>query len=367
MRIETRIQGLTYRFLQSPSDLDELEQLFRESFPGDDPKDVFIRFVQWIEGSPSGPGVLLVACDGEKIVGSLSFLRQTIVGFDKVYTGFLASTAMTAIDYRGRGIYKNLSKMAFEELPKRDGNFIFGFTIQEMVLRTEMKLGYSLIGDSAVLARPIKLGKIIQKISGFSWALDWIDGIERWASRSCSMLELSKIKAEPSITVCEVHEFPEEIGLISEARKKMPYYEVLKDASHVNWKYRKFYRTKEPHHFVIAKKDERLVGWGVCGRMDMEGLDGLAIFDVLAMPEFEDEILVAIVKYQTELAKKMDLEIIGCMADKNSKLYAVLRRLMFFPTSYRFKTIFFALTKNLPISVTKIQNWRHTWGSSDTL
>jgi hypothetical protein len=367
MMIETRIQGLTYRFLKNSSDLYEFEQLFREAFPGDDIKGVFNRLAQWIKNSPSGHGVQLVVCDGEKIVSSLSFLRQTIVGFDKVYTGFLASTAMTAIDYRGRGIYKNLSKLAFEVLPKYGGDFIFGFTIQDLVLRTEMKLGYTLVGDSPVLAFPLKPGKIIKNILGLNWKSSWVDGVGLWASRSYLQLRQLKVKDDPSIAVREVDEFSKEIDLISEARKKMRQYEVLKDADHINWKYRKFFKANEQHRFLIAEKDGQIKGCGVCGKMNMKGLSGLAILDVLAIPECEDEVLMALVKHQALLAKEMDLEVIGCMVDKNSKLYSVLKTFGFLPTSYRFKTIFFPLVNKLPVSIMETQNWRHTWGSSDTL
>jgi len=367
MTIETRIQGLTYRFLQNPTDLDDFEQLFREAFPEDDIKEVFNRFAQWIENSPSGRGVQLVVCDGGKIVSSLSFLRQTIVGFDKVYTGFLASTAMTAIDYRGRGIYKNLSKMAFEVLPKHGGDFIFGFTIQGLVLKTEMQLGYTLVGNSPVLAFPLNPGKILKKALSLNWESAWVNGIGQWVSRSYFQLKSSKIKDDRSIVVSEVNEFSKEIELISEARKKMKQYEVLKDADHMNWKYREFFKADEQHHFLIAEKDGRVKGCGVCRKMNMKGLNGLAILDALAIPEFEEEILIALVRHQILLARKMDLEVIGCMVDQNSKLYAVLKAFGFLPTSHRFKTIFFPLVNNLPISLAQTQNWRHTWGSSDTL
>ncbi len=367
MMIETRIQGLTYRLLQNPDDLGKLDRLFRESFPGEDPDGVFNRFVHWIDSCPSGPGVQLVVCDGEKIVSSLSFLRQTITGFGKTYTGFLASTAMTALEYRGKGIYKNLTRLAFKELPKYGGDFIFGYTIHELVLKTEMKLGYTLIGDSAVLAFPLSPGKILQKLPYLNWLGTWITEIVNWASRFYLRLKSSKIKDDISIVVHEVNEFPKEIESISETKKTISQYEVLKDAVHLNWKYRGFFRAKEQHQFVIAKKNDRVVGWGVCGKMDMKGLNGLAILDASAIPEFEEEIFTAIIKHQIRLAIKMDLDIIGCMVDQNSKLFMILRSFGFFPTSHRFKTIFFPLMDNLSGSLTEPQNWRHTWGSSDTL
>jgi hypothetical protein len=365
--IEAQIQGLTYRLLRKATDLDKLDRLFRESFPGEDPEGVYNRFAHWVETNPSGPGVQLVVCDGEKIVSSLSFLRQAVAGFDKTYTGFLASTAMTAVEYRGRGIYKNLTRLAFEELPKHGGDFIFGYTIHEPVLKTEIKLGYSLIGDSAVLALPLNPGKIIQKLPYLNWLGTWINGIVNWAGKFYLRLKSSKIKDDISIVIHEVNEFPKEIESIFETKKIISQYEVLKDSVHLNWKYRNFFRNQEPHHFVIAKKNDRVVGWGVCGKMDMESLNGLAILDASAIPEFEEEVLVAIIKHQIRLAIEIDLEIIGCMVDKNSKLFTVLRDLGFFLTSHRFKTIFFPLADNLPVSINQTQNWRHTWGSSDTL
>jgi predicted N-acetyltransferase YhbS len=367
MTIETRIQGLTYRSLQNPTDLDKLERLFRESYPGEDSKGVFNRFVHWIDSSPSGPGVQLVACDGQKIVGSLSFLRQTVTGFDETYSGFLASTAMTAPENRGKGIYKNLTRLAFKELPKHGADFVFGYTVQESVLRTEMKLGYTLIGDSAVLAFPLNPGKILQKFPYWNWAGAWINGIGKWGSRVYLRLRYSTIEDDISIVLDEVKEFPKEIDSISEAKKQLTQYEALKDSIHLNWKYRDFFRAKERHHFVIAKKGDQVVGWGVCGKMDMKGLKGLAILDVSAIPDFEEETLAAIVKHQILLAIEMDLEIIGCMVDQNSKLFKILRDLGFFRTSQRFKAIFFPLVDNLSGHLTETKNWRHTWGSSDTL
>ena len=367
MTIETRIQDLTYRLLQKPADLDKLEGLFKESFPEEDCQGVFNRLTHWIETSPSGPGVQLVVCDGKKIISSLSFLRQTIDGFNKKYTGFLASTAMTTTAYRGKGIYKNLTRLAFKELPKYGGHFIFGYTVRESVLKTEMKLGYTLVGDSPVLALPLNPGKILQKIPYLSWASIWTTGIGKWTSKLYLRLNSHKIRYDSSIFVHDVDEFSQEIEVIAEAKKRFSKYEVLKDSTHLNWKYRGFFKTKEQHHFVIAKKESQVVGWGICGKMNMQGLNGLAILDASALPEFEDETLAAIVKHQILLANKMDMEIIGCMVDKNSKLFAVLRALGFLQTAHRFKTIFFPLVDNLPSFIFKANNWRHTWGSSDTL
>jgi hypothetical protein len=365
--IETQIQGLTYRLLRKATDLDKLDRLFRKSFPGEDPEGVYHQFTHWIETNPSGPGVQLVVCDGEEIVSSLSFLKQIVTGFDKTYSGFLASTAMTAVEYRGKGIYKNLTRLAFEELPKHGGDFIFGYTIHEPVLKTEMKLGYTLIGDSAVLALPLNPGKILQKLPYLNCLGTWINGIVNWTCRFHQRLKLLKIKDDTSIVIHKVNEFSKEIESVSEAKKITAQYEVLKDSVHLNWKYRVFFRAKEQHHFFIAKKNDRVVGWGVCGKMDMKGLNGLAILDASAIPEFEEEVLAAIIKHQVRLAIEIDLEIIGCMVDQNSKLFTVLRDLGFFLTSHRFKTIFFPLVDNLPDALTEPKNWKHTWGSSDTL
>jgi hypothetical protein len=364
--VETQIQGLTYRLLRKSTDLGQLDRLFRESFPGE-PVGVFDRFIHWIETSPSGPGVQLVVCDGKKIVSSLSFLKQTITGFDKTYTAFLASTAMTDVEYRGKGIYKNLTRLAFKELPKHGGDFIFGYTIQDLVLRTEMKLGYTLIGDSAVLAFPLSPEKILPKLPYLNWLGAWINGIVSSASRFYLRFKSIKIQEDTSIIVHEVNEFPKELESVSETKKIISQYEVLKDSIHLNWKYRDFFRTQEQHRFVIAKKYNQIVGWGVCGKMDLKGLNGLALLDASAIPEFEEEILTAIIKHQIHLANEMDLEIFGCMVDQNSKLFTVLRNFGFILTSHRFKTIFFPLADNLPVSMNEIQNWRHTWGSSDTL
>jgi hypothetical protein len=367
MTIETRIDGLTYRSLRNPSDLEKLDQLFSESYPGEDSKGVFGRFAHWIDSSPSGPGVQLVVCDGEKIVGSLNFLRQTIIGFDETHSGFLASTAMTTPEYRGKGIYKNLTRLAFKELPEHGGDFIFGYTVQEPVLSTEMKLGYTLIGDSAVLAFPLSPGKLLKNIPYLNSAGAWINGIGKWASSAYLRLRSSTKESDVSILLQDVTEFPKEIDSISELKRQLTQYEVLKDSIQLNWKYREFFRAGKKHHFVIAKNGDQVVGWGACGLMDMKGLKGLAILDASAIPDFEEETITAIVKHQILLAIEMDLEIIGCMVDKNSRLFRILRDLGFFPTSHRFKTIFFPLVDNLPGHLAETRNWRHTWGSSDTL
>ncbi|HIE14912.1 TPA: GNAT family N-acetyltransferase [Candidatus Bathyarchaeota archaeon] len=364
---ERQINGLTYRLFDKSSDINELETLFRECFPEEYSEGAFRDYIEWMDSSPSGPGMQLVACDGRKIVGALSFLRQTIVGFGETYVGALAGNAMTASNYRRRGVYRTLSEIAFEELRKRDVHFVFGYTVQELVLRAEVKIGYSLIGDSKVYAFPLRPGKLLGLKRGLGWAGVLADGPSRIMGTSYIRLKLLGLPHDPAIVVREVKEFPVDIDVIANAKKSLSQYEVLKDARHLNWKYLKFYRSKEPHRFLVAERQGQVIGIGVCRRRPMRGLSGLAILDVLGVPELEYEAITSIVKKQILIAMEMHVDIIGCMVDEYSLLKQVLKKIGFLETDFRFRTIFKPLTRRLPRSIMEQRFWRHTWGNSDTL
>jgi len=362
-----RVDSLEYRPYDPSRDTAALEKLFRESFPESYSAGVFGRYQKWMNGSPAGPGIQLVADDRGRLAGALSYVRQRLCGFGRTYLGALATNAMTSDDYRRRGLYRNLSRYGFEVLGSFGADFVYGYTVRPGVLRAELRIGYHIIGDSRVLAYPLQPVRVAASKAPWLGAAGGLSPLFRAASASFLRHRLRRVSGHGAVRVEEVTGFDPRVDELIGARRALPRFEVLRDAAYLNWKYVEYYKGSERFRLFLALEGPRVVGFSVCGRLDMNGLDGAAILDMGSLPDRELEVSGALLAAAAHWAMDSGAEVLGCMVDDGAVLSGLLRRVGFLDTGLRFRAIFQSLRPGLPEAVRSKGHWHHMWGGSDTV
>ncbi|MEW6221011.1 MAG: GNAT family N-acetyltransferase [Thermodesulfobacteriota bacterium] len=362
----TVIEGLTYRAVAPADSLDGVNDLFRRTFPDGYWQGSFAAYWRWVNGSPSGPGHLFTASDGDRVVGALSFLSERLIGHGGQYLGVQAGNAMTDPDYRRRGIYTNISHVAFESLAASGVDLVFGYTLNERVLQTEMKIGYRRMGDGVSYVAPLHLGRLLGHRLP---ALDrpWCRAITgRGLLRLGRWLAGRGLKEAAGVVVREVDRPPAEAEALAVARRDRRQYEILKDLRQLAWKYAPApVAGGNGFRFLTARRQGRLLGFAVCGRREIQGAPGLAIYEVVTEPAAERPASLALGRRLVELAEHAGLALVACVADENGPLAPVLPRLGFVKTDHRFKGIIKVLNPALPETLQEASFWRHSWGAMD--
>ena len=135
------------------SDADSVLDLLRVSLgKGSDP--VYEDFFRWKhEESPFGRSPSWVACADGRVVGFRTFMRWEFDRDGRTLHAVRAVDTATAPEFRGRGIFSQLTRGAVEDL-RADGVDLVFNTPNEQSRPGYLKLGWQLVGRLPVLLRP---------------------------------------------------------------------------------------------------------------------------------------------------------------------------------------------------------------------
>lgn len=149
---EPKRPELTFRRAQD-ADVPRMVDLMRTSLgEGTVPRtEAFFRW-KHLEG-PFGPSPILLAEDGDRLVGLRAFLRWQLRRGERSLRAVRAVDTATHPDYRGRGIFRRLTMGLVEELKTEGVDFVFN-TPNDKSGPGYLKMGWRTVGRLPVLLRP---------------------------------------------------------------------------------------------------------------------------------------------------------------------------------------------------------------------
>jgi GNAT superfamily N-acetyltransferase len=129
------------------------------------PDELFSRFFAWKhEQGPFGRSPAWVAVDGDRVVGFRTFLRWEFEHPDgRVRRGVRAVDTATHPDYQGRGIFRDLTLQALDQLRVDGVDFVFN-TPNAQSLPGYLKMGWSEVGRLPTAVRPTRLGALVHML-----------------------------------------------------------------------------------------------------------------------------------------------------------------------------------------------------------
>jgi hypothetical protein len=165
--------------------------------------------------------------------------------------------------------------------------------------------------------------------------------------------------------ITRVDEVPPECDRLAERLGEAERLHFAKDPRTLTWLYR------SPHNpfmydIVEARQAGDMVGFAVGRRMDLLGLDGYGILDLIALPGHE----AALAPLAAELvlnALANSPQIVGALVSAGHPAKAALHRLGFLNTGRSFTLIYRPLRTELPEMLSQPQNWCNFWGNNDTV
>lgn len=139
----------------APEDVPAIVALTRLSL-GEQSTEKSEAFWRWKhEQNPAGPSPVLLAWAGDRLVGVRAFMRWTWTDGRRDYRALRAVDTATHPDYRGRGIFKQLTLRLIEECKREGDDFIFN-TPNEQSRPGYLKMGWRQVGKLPVRVAPLR-------------------------------------------------------------------------------------------------------------------------------------------------------------------------------------------------------------------
>jgi len=294
----------------------------------------------------------------------LGLMAREVVGFNRTFRGALAFAASTLAGFGGRGLYRRLAHAGWEEARRHGFDFAMGYTVRRYVLDMEMRMGWSGMGAGPVMVLPLDPPAIVRSalprfapVAGVAAAAG---PLARWRARRAIVRARSD-----EASIARIKELPADLDALTLASRSLDRLTFAKDKRTLAWLY---LSPDNPFDYDIveARHNGGLVGFAVGRRMDLMGLDGYGILDLIALPG-RSAVLRSLAAKMVESALPDSPAMIAALVSRNGEADAALRDLGFINSRQTFTLIYRPTADRLPEGLGVPANWTHFWGNTDTV
>jgi hypothetical protein len=333
-------------------------------FTGGDSTSKRRAYVPWLLSNPVHDSIYLAAYVDGAFASFLGFMAREVVGFGRTFRGALAFGAMTLPQFGGRGLYRRLAHAGWEEARRRGFHFAMGYTIRPYVLDMELRMGWSNMGAAPVLALPLDAPATVRSALPRFAGLAGLTTPAGLFFRSRAVRRAARLTGE-ECSVAQVESFSPDLEVLTDALRQADHLTFAKDRRTLDWLY------LSPHNpfdydIVEARRAGELVGFAVGRRMDLMGLDGYGVLDLIAFPG-RDDVLAPLAAALVQIALTARPQIVAALVSRGDAAYAALRYLGFIDSRRTFTLIYRPVTDELPVYVSYPENWANFWGNNDTV
>jgi len=341
-----------------------LLDLHAAHFAGRDADSKRRTYVPWLLSNPLDGSIYLAARVDGAFASFLGFMAREVVGFGQTFHAALAFGAMTVEGFTGRALYSRLAHAGWTEAHRRGFHFAAGYTSRSYVLDMELKMGWSNMGTAPVMVLPLDPPAIARAALPRLAPLAKLAAPAGLLARSRARRRAARVlSAERAIE--RVPGFSPDLDALTDAWRNADRLTFAKDRRTLEWLYRS---PHNPFHYdvVEARGGGKLVGFAVGRRMDLRGIDGYAILDLMALPG-RDDVLAPLAAMLVETALAAYPEVIAALVSRGDGAHAALRSLGFIDSRNAFTLILRPTMDRLPAGVTRPENWSNFWGNNDTV
>ncbi|MBV8536851.1 MAG: GNAT family N-acetyltransferase [Alphaproteobacteria bacterium] len=321
-------------------------------------------YARWLDANPAEGSIYLAAYVDGKFASFLGFMAREVIAFGRTFRGALAFGAMTLSEFGGRGLYKRLAQVGWEEARRRGFDFAMGYTVRPYVLDMELRMGWSKITAAPVMALPLDvpavLGAAVPRLRAVMVLAAPFSPLARTVASGRAG------RATPAgYSLFEAEGFSAEYDALNERFRTAERLTFAKDRRTLEWLYLSSFNPFE-YDIVEARSDGSLVGFAVGRRMDFLGLDGYGILDLIAVPG-HDAVLRPMAGRLVSIALKRKSQVVGAMVSDGHPPHAALKSLGFISSRRAFALIYRPTRDALPNVLADPRNWCNYWGNNDTV
>jgi hypothetical protein len=326
-----------------------------------------LPYWKWeFKGNPRGFNMVL-AVDGERIIGHLASLKRMIKMGDSEELASMEVEGVTHPEYQRQGIFVALGKRILSDLKKENVSMAYGFP-NENALPGHRKLNCVELFKLHIMIRPVNFKRISNKIASnrILGGLYSIGG--RLAFKLFYRPRISQIDKDIKIRI--VNDFDRRFDEFWEKIKTQHDIILKRNSDYLHWRYKQC-PTKQ-YKIFVAEKDGDIHAWAVVRTLEKFGLKNGAIVDILALPDCEDIVGNLLSNIEKHFVKER-VDLMACSIPRSSIYYKILRKSGYMDCPRRLNPkeepfIIYPLSNDVDVErLKKASNWFITWGDTDVV
>jgi len=333
-----------------------------DHFTGPDSQKKRTNYVRWLKENPVAGSFYLAARVKGEFASFVGFMAREAIGFDRSFKVALAFAAATRPAFSGRSLYRRLAQEGWDEAGRRGFDVALGYTSRKYVLDMELRMGWEAVSAGAVLVLPLDPPAIIAA----RWPLARpVAPLVKPAATLLQFLASRRAQNRGGMRVQRTSGFSRDYDALNEELRIAPANIFSKDRRTLDWLYLSRHNPFD-YDIVEARDADRLVGFGVGRRMDLAGVDGYALLDLVARPGCQAAMEAVAAEFM-RVALPQRPQAIAALTTPGLSADRALRRLGFLDSRQRFTLIRRQTGENASDEAGKPADWVHLWGNNDTV
>ena len=299
---------------------------------------------------------------GNDLIGYYAAIPyQYLINDKKINIGMVCDV-MTGVKARGKGVFTRMGEYSTNEMQKSGLTFTTGYPIRKEVIPGHLKVGWEIMHPLPLYIKFLSLKSLFKskKIGFLSYPVDLFLNLYN------SLLALLISKKSYNLEIFPSTEIEKISGIEDFLAKWVSEQPIAlnKNTKFLKWR---LGALEKKYSIVVAKKDDRIVGYSVFSEIIKENIPSIAVFDVSFL-KGHSKSTGLIYKTISQFAKERKIESIIIMASSNIFKKHSMRKSGFIKSPYQFSFILKNLNKEYSSSFLKNEeNWHLTWIDSDNL
>ncbi|MGE5537986.1 MAG: hypothetical protein ACM30I_05180 [Gemmatimonas sp.] len=341
-----------------------LNQAHGIHFPSPDSAAKRRSYVSWLTSNPVPGSIYLAAYVDGSFASFLGFMAREVVGQGRTLRAALAFGAMTLPEFQGRGLYRRLAVAGWDMAARGGFDIALGYTNRPYVLSLELRMGWRAIVRCPVMALPLDLSAVVAKAAPFLRHVAPLAAIGNPAVRAIVRRVAGRVSAADCV-VEKVADFSSDFDGFAGALTNGANFTFIKDWKTLSWLYLSPYNPFT-YDILEARRNGALVGFAVGRPMDLRGLSGYGILDLICLPGHED-VLAPLAARLVADAVRAKPQIIAALVSPGDASQRALARVGFINSGQSFTLIGRSLVDDLPAALRESAPWQNSWGNNDTV
>jgi len=343
----------------SEDDMDGILSLRRIVFGRLEADKLDPRFWKWeFIQNPAGKALIYVIQDKEKIVGHFADIPKNFCIGGETVGGTLSLDLMVGLEYRRKGFFSRMGRVAARRVSEQGGQFMTAFPIREETIRGLKKIGWREVVRLPVLVYPIRFSGIVHRYLKLR-PLSLLAGA--MARVVYSLFHGRKGEKPPEgISIEEIRHPDAEFDRFWERARGL--FPVLgsREGKVLRWRY--FEHPTRRYVLYRAMKNGEMAGYIVLRKVVLLEMNSAVIVDLLAV---EGDALVALVKKGIEHSRAEGADLLGVMVPECHPYYRILKKNGFLPSLKSFRFMVFPHGKE--DLLLNPNSWYVNWGDTDVI
>jgi GNAT superfamily N-acetyltransferase len=313
-----------YPTLYTDEDLEELVA-FSQRQPGK-ASAITADYIRWQRSAnPAGLAQVALAKDEEsgKIIGVVCVVPLRIKVRDKVQLGSQTLYGLVHPDWRGQGVFTNLSRFCYQRARSCGVQFSYGFPNPNSYGPMVHRLGWLDIGEAELFIHPVSIDRLTTRRLGHGLLQRVVSTI----GRAGGPLLFRPQPLAPGASQVAVAEVDTQDGALDDfwrrVREKYPVM-LVRDTSFLHWRY-----TKPPartYRVLTGRRNGTVIAIAVLRTTLVERIPCGMIVDFLVEPTERGRTAGEVLLRQTlDRFQHDDVDLIGCLMSPGAEETALLR------------------------------------------